>query len=374
MRNSTKLLIVTLTVIIVWMGITIFEGHAGPKPVLTVPRASYITLFQNGDIGLVRLAYENGDYNGFFVYSRTGKELWNITFGRRLTWWDSIIAAEVSPDGKYLALLTGKKLFLLDENGTPLWNVTLNQRDLCWPCSGRLAFSPDSKVVAFAMSSHFGAYLINGTPLVDQLSSGETVRAIAVTNDGLYVAVQSTINSTSGVRAYIFNGSKWSFFTHEGAARGITAFENSNGTWVAFADCEGGLYLFHNGKLMWHREGCYWDVAFWKGRVYGACNGVDIYSLNGTPIDSMLHQVNIFTLVSTPSKLVLFEEDTFNGQTSMGVYVFNGTRVKRIMKVNGFPVKDSVSHVIVDFRNDKLIFGISNEERTEIYLIAFNSG
>jgi hypothetical protein len=197
------------------------------------------------------------------------------------------------------------------------------------------------------------------------------IRDIAVSDNGFYVAVQSTTNSTSGVYAFLFNGSRWQFLVNEGAARGVAVMENQNGTWVAFADCEGGLYLIHDGKLAWHRKrNCYWDVAFWKGNLYGAFQGVDVYSLNGTLVSSPLHGVGILTLIPTERGILAINGDSYPEEEKTVVYLISSeSRVQKIFSVNQEPITDPVSHAQVDVRGGKLLLGTWKKEESSIYLI-----
>ena len=352
-----------------------------PKPFLRAHGVRALSLFPDGRVVIVaEVPLTNIGY--LSIYSPNGTQLWNLTFGREGTYWDDVLYAKVSPDGRYLGVLTVTRAMLYGENITLLWERKIGSwwGGVWW---ADIEFSKDSEYVGFGISgskSAFYVFSINGTPLINGTDEG--IVGMRVSAEGIYL-MKDYLFSVGAVNSRIFHlgfdGTNWSLEFPHGSPRGLDIFETPNGTYVAYADCGFGLTLIWDGKVLWNRDNgtCYWDVVFWNGKVYGdARKEVDklaVYSLDGTLIDEInLQPASPWTILPGKGELILLglyrgveEEKTYVGRV-------RDDTLELLRDFQGYYVGDHASHAFGEYRNGRLLFGIyGNEEKPdEVSLIS----
>lgn len=370
----------TIGIIIVFITL-ILAGYyyttSTPKPFLTAHGVRALSLFPDGrvvvvaDVPLTHVGYLS-------IYSPNGTRLWNLTFGRRGTYWDDVLYAKVSPDGRYLGVLTSSRAMLYEENGTLLWERKIGSwwGDVWWAF---VDFTEDSEYVGFGISgskSVFYVFSIDGTPMLN--GTGEGIVGMRISTEGIYLMEDylfsaGTVNSRIFYRS--FDGPNWSLEIPQGSPRGMDILETSNGTYVAYADCDFGLFLIKEGTVLWNRDNgtCYWDVVFWKGRIYtGSERGLAVYSLNGTPLQELIGSDEPWTLLPGKEDLMALRIDFLRENTMTQVYLVEDGELQLLREFQGRYVGDHASHAFGEYRNGRLLFGIygNKEKPDKVYLIS----
>jgi len=78
-----------------------------------------------------------------------------LSFGKGYTYWDSVLYVKVSPDGRYIRVMTTNKFMLCGENGTLLWESENPLSRILWSDGAdwvSVQFTNDSRYVAFGVT------------------------------------------------------------------------------------------------------------------------------------------------------------------------------------------------------------------------------
>jgi hypothetical protein len=316
------------------------------------------------------------------VYSPNGTQLWNLTFGEDGAYWDSVIYARVSPDGRYLGVMTVRGFMLYREDGTLLWEKRNSLSDELWsamPQWTSIEFSEDSRYVAFGLTdekSVFQVFSVDGNPILNGTAEG--VVQMKVSTGGVYLLTDSLFSVGeigSKVLYYGFDGSNGGVEIPSGSPRGLDVLETSAGPYLAYADCGRGLSLIKNGTVVWSRDNgtCYWDVAFWDGKIYaGSDRGIAVYSLNGTLLDELGKGLSTpWTFLRGSEDLMALRVDLISEREETQVYLIRDGKLNSIWKVPGRYVGDHMSHAFADYRSGKLLVGVYGDEgkSDRVYLV-----
>ncbi len=380
MRKPYVVIIIVLLVItLAWA----YWQHSFQRPFLEVGKIRTLSLFPDGKIVVVSNIPDT-NIGSLAVYSPNGTLLWNLTFGENGAYWDSVLYAKVSPDGKHIGVITRNKFMIYEENGTLLWERKNPLSGRLWsegPQWASVQFTDDSRYVAFgatASKSIFWVFSINGSPLLNGTAEGIT--GMKVSTEGVYL-MENHLFSTSGVRGskilhYGFNKSNWSLEFPSGSPRAIDVLKTANGTYVAYADCALGVTLIKNGTVLWNRDKgtCYWDVAFWYGKIYAATTTglVNVYSLDGRLLSRILTpESGIPTLLPAPTKILLLQKIVLppdNKRWVVDVFTMNSTGdAIKVGSLEGFPAGDFSSHITADYRKGELVLGVKESGKDEKY-------
>lgn len=391
-----KLLVVIPIVLLIITFVWFYSQRPAQRPFLEAYGVRALSLFPDGKVVVVSTFRGTGE--GFLtVYSANGTPLWNLTpcncSTLYSTYWDNVLYARVSPNGKYLGVVTINKFILYRENGTLLWEKKNPLSRNLWSDGSQWAsvqFTNDSRYVAFgvtASKSVFQVFSTNGKLLLNGTAQGIT--GMKVSDDGVYLMEDFLFSKGimgSKLIYYGFNGSNWSIEFPSGSPRAIDVLKTANGTYVAYADCMLGITLIKGGKVLWNRDNgtCYWDVAFWRGRIYVATpmRLVDVYSLDGRLLSTIRTPEfgGIPTLLPAPRKILLLQKILLPSDSRkwvVDVLTINSTGdIIKVKSLEGFPASDFLSHITADYRRGRLILGVIKEpgryEKYEIYLIPVN--
>ena len=383
-----KLPVVIIIALLVITSAWVYWHHPAQRPFLKAYGVQALSLFPDGKVAVVSTI--PGTNVGFLaVYSPNGTQLWNLTFGRYYTYWDSVLYAKVSPDGKYLGVLTTNKFMLYSENGTPLWKRGNPLSGVLWsekPQWVSIQFTNDSKYVAFgvtASKSIFQVFSVNGSRLLTGTAEGIT--GMKVSDDGVYLMEDLLFSkgvTGSKLIHYDFNGDNWSIEFPSGSPRAIDVLKTTNGTYVAYADCMLGIILVRNGRVLWSQdEGtCYWDVTFWRERIYSATSTglVNVYSIDGRLLSTIRtpESGGIPTLLPTQTKVLLLQEVLLppnNKKWTVNVFeITSEGRIRKVERFDGFPALNFSSHITADCRGGKLILGVGKNGKYGVYLVSVN--
>ncbi len=371
-----------LPIVIIMLTLTVLGGIywyriSQPKPLLEAYNVRSLSFFPDGRVVVVSNVPLT-DMGFLAVYSPNRTQLWNLTFGKDGTYWDDVLYAKVSPNGKYLGVLTATRAMLYGENGTLLWERKIGSwwRGVGWTS---IDFTEDSKYVGFGIrgsESAFYVFSIDGTPVIN--GTGEGIVGMRLSTKGIYL-MEDYLFSAGTLNSRIFylgfDGTNWSLEFPHGSPRGLDILETPNGTYVAYADCEFGLSLIKDGKMVWNRDNgsCYWDVVFWNGSIYGASNlGVKVYSINGTFLNVFDEKLDIpWTFIKGGKNLLVFNVYMDpNLERWTHVYLLkNGMR--ELVKIKGCYIGNNISHAKADYRGGWLLFGIYGDKGKldKVYLI-----
>ena len=378
MRELPVVIIIALLVITsVWA----YRHQSPQRPFLEAYRVRALSLFPDGKVVVVS-TIPGTNMGSLAVYSPNGTQLWNLTFGRDGTYWDSVLYAKVSPDGRYIGVMTTERFMLYEENGTLLWKRKNPLSGRLWsedPQWASVQFTNDSRYIAFAVTTSkgvFSVFSINGSLLLNGRAEG--LVGMELSKEGIYLLEDSLFSVglvNSRIVHYGFDGSSWSLDFPSGSPRGIDVLETPNGTYVAYADCGLGISLIKEGTVVWKRDNgtCYWDVVFWNESIYtGSERGIAVYSLNGTLINTLGEGLSTpWTFLPRGRDLVALHVDRDGEKVKTGVYLVNRSGLSRIWEVMGRYVGDNISHAFAEYRRGKLLLGTYGDEGKpdRIYLL-----
>ena len=376
-----KLPVVIIIALLVITAAWAYWHHSAQRPFLEAYGVRALSLFPDGKIVVVS-TIPGTNMGSLAVYSPNGTLLWNLTFGRDGTYWDSVLYAKVSPDGRYIGVMTTARFMLYEENGTLLWKRKNPLSGSLWsegPQWASVQFTNDSRYIAFAVTTSdgvFSVFSINGSLLLNGRAEG--LVDMEVSTEGIYL-VEDFLFSIGEVRSRIvyhgFDGSNWSLDFPSGAPRGLDVLKTANGTYVAYADCALGVTLIKNGSVLWTSDNgtCYWDVAFWHGSIYaGSERGIKVYSLNGTLINTLGEGLSIpWTFLSGEKYLVALRMNSRTEHLKTLVYLVENGGLIKVIEVSGWYAGDNTSHAFAEYRRGKLLLGTYGDEGKpdRIYLI-----
>ncbi len=385
MRRLASPFVVVIVAFAVFIAIDAYSQlfPSTSKPFLSLnDTVGDVSAFPNGSVTVVEVPKYASPTGFLAVYSADGQRLWTLKFGTPdfLVVYESVEGVSAAPNGRYIAVLTDRNLRLYNPSRKLLWKVPLNQSEDSY---SRVLFTPDSKhVVAYTWGESLRVWVFstNGSPVrYLEMNSSPLGVIVRTTGSALYMAVEDE-HGTTRIMEVPFEGNGWTVVVPNAsswsAPRGLAVFKTSNGTYVAYADCEKGIYLIRNGSIVWHRpsSGCPWDVTIWEEKIYvseTANSFVKVYNLNGT----LLRSLHFPGFVSGPGtffrcgqSLALTVIEYSDSSWETHIYLLTADEIHGIFNAEGRPPTDYMSHVRGACWGDNLILAINDFKKWRGYV------
>ena len=383
MRRLASLFVMVIVAFAVFIAVDAYPQlfHSTSKPFLNLNgTVRDVSVFPNGSVAVVEVPKYASPTGFLAVYSADGERLWTLKFGTPdfLVVYESVEGVSAAPDGRYIAVLTDRNLRLYNPSRKLLWKVPLNQSEDSY---SRVLFTPDSRhiiVYTWGESLRVWVFSTNGSPVrYLEMNSSPLAVIVRAIGSALYMAVEDE-HGTTRIMEVPFEGNGWTVVVPNAsswsAPRGLAVFKTSNRTYVAYVDCEKGVYLIRNGSIVWHRSpfGCPWDVAIWEGKIYVSDSyRVLVYGLNGT----LLRSLHFPGFVSGPGtffrcgqSLALTVIEYSDSSWETHIYLLTADEIHGIFNAEGRPPTDYMSHVRGACWRGNLILAINDFKKWKGYV------